>query len=83
MYLVAISHAFSEWIVGAQVRWLWLTAGFDFDTRILHTSHIREFFTYSETHDQSTILAADATYYHEEGMKDQEGQEKQKGPRRL
>jgi hypothetical protein len=69
------------------VRWLWLTAGFDFDTRILHTSHIREFFTYfhtlSETHDQSTILAADATYYDEEGMKDQEGQEKQKGPRRL
>jgi hypothetical protein len=27
-----------------KVRWLWLTAGFDFDTRILHTSHIREFF---------------------------------------
>ncbi len=75
MYLVAISHAFSEWIVGAQVRWLWLTAGFDFDTRILHTSHIREFFcnltyphTLSETHDQSTILAADAIYYLEEGM---------------
>lgn len=72
MYLVAISHAFSEWIVGAQVRWLWLTAGFDFDTRILHTSRIRKFFTYfhtlPETHDQSTILAADATYYHEEGM---------------
>ncbi len=69
MYLVAISHAFSEWIVGAQVRWLWLTAGFDFDTRILHTSYIREFFcTPWETHDQSTILASDATYYHEEGM---------------
>jgi hypothetical protein len=68
VYLVAISHAFSEWIVGAQVRWLWLTAGFDFDTRILHTSHIREFFTLLETHDQSTILAADATYYREEGM---------------
>ncbi|CAK9270046.1 unnamed protein product [Sphagnum jensenii] len=66
-----------------KVRWLWLTAGFDFDTRILHTSHIREFFTLLETHDQSTILAADATYYREEGMKDQEGQEKQKGPRRL
>ncbi|KAH9567603.1 hypothetical protein CY35_03G035000 [Sphagnum magellanicum] len=67
-----------------KVRWLWLTAGFDFDTRILHTSYIREFFcTPWETHDQSTILASDATYYHEEGMKDQEGQEKQKGPRRL
>ncbi|CAM6028185.1 unnamed protein product [Sphagnum balticum] len=67
-----------------KVRWLWLTAGFDFDTRILHTSHIRAYFpTLLETHDQSTILAADATYYHEEGMKDQEGQEKQKGPRRL
>ncbi len=27
--------------LGAQVRRLWLTAGFDFDTHILHTSHMK------------------------------------------
>jgi hypothetical protein len=44
--------------MGAQVRHLWLTAGFDFDTHILHTSVKLVFFLtpHCNLHFQSSIV---------------------------
>jgi hypothetical protein len=39
---VSLEQLVPECIVSAQVRWLWLTAGFDFKRDILHMSHISE-----------------------------------------